>query len=319
MPYLVADVGGTNTRLAVFASGHGLRDIARYENDRFGSFLNLLADYCKTADLTGLTACCIAVAGPVTSSAARLTNRDWIFDLEKIAAALPSGPQTPVRLINDLAALGHALPTLGAAQVDTIRAPDSGHPANDQALVVGVGTGFNVCMVRMEKASATVLEAELGHASLPSRVFNRLQSAIGAKAAGFVRIEDLFSGRGIAQLHQIISDGQLLDGPEILAAYDPAAHDCITDTVELAAELLGLLARDLVFQYQPFRGLHFAGGAARGLLGSSAKAVFLQSLTAPGQFADHIRQVPVRVITDDAAALVGAARCASDLPAQSIC
>ena len=76
------------------------------------------------------------------------------------------------------------------------------------------------------------------------------------------------------------------------------------------ARLMGLLTRELVFQYLPLGGIHFAGGVSRGILGSPARATFLETVAASGPFADLIAQVPLRLITDDAAALTGAARLA---------
>ncbi|MDK3072294.1 glucokinase [Sedimentitalea sp. JM2-8] len=96
---------------------------------------------------------------------------------------------------------------------------------------------------------------------------------------------------------------------DILAAYagDPADGPA-RRTVNLMAHLLGVFARELVFQYLPFGGIHFAGSAARGILGSAARDLFLSGLEVPGRFSEQIAGVPIRLITDDAAALTGAAR-----------
>lgn len=300
MKLLVADVGGTNTRIAV-ASGMGLSGLARFENDHHGSFDEVLSAYLLNHDLPQLDRVAVAVAGPVTGDQARLTNRNWAFDVEALSSALPT-PGTPVRLINDLAALGHALPALAADQLTDLHEGAS-VAANDQALVVGMGTGVNVCLLK----GSTVFEAELGHASLPASVETALSEALGGRQSAFRTNEDLFSGRGLARLHQALS-GQARRGQEILAEYDSGGTDQACATVELAAHLAGLFTRELVFQYLPFRGLYFAGGAARGLLGSSARDIFLKAFLQGGNFADHLACVPIRLISDDGAALVGVAR-----------
>jgi len=315
MTLLVADVGGTNTRIAlVQTSGDRsltLSHVARYENDAYGSFYAVLNRYATKHSLPVLKGCCIAVAGPVTSTRAQLTNRDWSFDGAEIAAALPdmdAPPGVAVRLVNDLVALGYALPDLTPDQLLQMRPFGEEPGLNSQALVAGMGTGFNVCMVKTGRAGPTVIEAELGHASLPTSVRDQLVAALGDNADRFATIENLFSGRGLSHVYQILSGGREMRGQAILANYDPARRDVAAQAVELSARLLGTMARELVFQYLPFGGIHFAGGAAQGILGSAAKGVFLQAFAAPGPLKDHIALVPIRLITDDTAALTGAAR-----------
>ena len=68
------------------------------------------------------------------------------------------------------------------------------------------------------------------------------------------------------------------------------------------------LTREMVFQYLPLGGIHFAGSVARGVLSTDARVHFLKMFESDGPFSELIGQVPVKVITDDTAALVGVAR-----------
>lgn len=220
MTLLVADVGGTNTRIALARPDGGTRQtlthIGRYENDAYGSFYQVLTRYFTDYDLPPLKGCCIAVAGPVTSTRARLTNRDWSFDAAAIAAALPAAVAPPVgavRLVNDLVALGYALSDLAPDQLLQVRAAGCAPGLNNQALVAGMGTGFNVCMVKSGRSGPTVIEAELGHASLPASVRDPLVAELARGADRFATIEDLFSGRGLAQVYRILSGGGRKERP----------------------------------------------------------------------------------------------------------
>ena len=315
MSFLVADVGGTNTRIAVTQQARAGRPgpSVRLRNDDFADFTELLAAWRARQAPPPLAGACIAVAGPVSAGQARLTNRDWAFPPAEIAAALDLAPGRPVRLINDLAAQGHALAHLGGGQLADLRAaaPEAAPPpprqGNGQALVVGLGTGFNICLVARGASGAIVAEAELGHASLPQRVAAALAKALGPDAARFDSNESLFSGRGLTRLYQLVSGGQSRAGEAVIAAYDPAWGGAETRSVDLMADLLGLLARELFYVYLPLGGIHFAGGAARGILGSPARARFLAAFDRPGAFGDQAARVPLRLITDDAAALTGAA------------
>jgi glucokinase len=328
MTLLVADVGGTNTRIALLHRGQ-ISALERHQNTAFASFYDVLTGYANTHDLADLTGCCIAVAGPVALNRAKLTNRDWAFDADDIAAFLSNTMNRPklqsgavqsgavqsgaVHLVNDMVALGYSLHRLSPSQLSLIKPPSGGGMTNNQALVVGMGTGFNLCLVKTTPSGPVVMEAEMGHACLPANVSNLLAKMLGSKRDEFSTIEHLLSGRGLSRLYRALSGGDELTGPQILAGYDPARDDAATRTIELTAQALGLVTRELVFQYLPFGGIYFAGGAVRGILGSPAKDVFLDAFSAPGPFSDHIGMVSIHLITDDTAALIGAGQYAQNM------
>ncbi|MCB1339879.1 MAG: ROK family protein [Pseudooceanicola sp.] len=295
---LVADVGGTNTRLALAGPGGWLEDVARFANEDFDGFDAVLERY-LAGHPGAVAACCIAVAGPITPESARLTNRDWTISRDRVAERIGAR----VRLVNDLAALGHALPALGEGQIEVLRAGSGTGARNGQALVAGLGTGFNVCLAKATSEGLVVVEAELGHASLPLSVYEGLEAALGDKAACFPSVEHLFSGRGLTQLHRALT-----------GEADMAAHVIVENapqTVALAARLTGLLARQMVFQYMPLDGIRFAGSVGRGILGPLGRAAFLEAAEQhDGAFSGLVARVPLGLITDDAAALTGLARLA---------
>lgn len=304
MSVLVADVGGTNARLAILGADGALSPTQRFANDEFDSFGQVLQAYGRR-DLAG---CVVAIAGPVTPDQARLTNRDWVFRRPDIAGVLGLSGADRVRLMNDLAALGHALPGVASSQLTRIRPAGSAGGANGQALVVGIGTGFNVALVKLGPTGPTVLESELGHACPPSCVSTALAAAWGDAPERFPTNEEVFSGRGLSHVHQLLAGGTARAGAEILAEYHTdgnAAH-----SVDLVADLLGLLTQQLIYTYLPFDGVYFAGGVARGILGSPARARFLTALAASGPFAAQANSVSISLINDDAAALAGIAEVA---------
>lgn len=309
---LVADVGGTNARLALAGPDGALSAITRYPNEAYGSFYEVLHRFATDRVRGRVGAITIAVAGPVTSDRARLTNRDWTFEREALSRALPEQDRVPVRLVNDLAALGHSLPALGGDQVRLMRPATGAGPSNGQALVVGIGTGFNVCLAKSSPEGSMVIEAELGHSSLPASVVAAVEAAIGKAALGFPTTEDLFSGRGLVQFYRALSGGRESPAHEIVDA--AAEGDALArQTVEHVVRYLSLLTRQLVFQYLPLDGIYFAGSVARGLFGGNREEAFLESLPSDGPFEHLIAQVPLRVIADDAAALFGLTRLARPL------
>ena len=129
MRFIVADVGGTNSRLAL-ADGSGVHGatIRSYKNSRSQSFQDIIADYMAGHAIAAVDACCIAVAGPVTSQTARLTNRDWTIDAGQIARQVSA---RQVVLVNDLAALGNAIEDLTTTQLLPVK-PISARTASNR-------------------------------------------------------------------------------------------------------------------------------------------------------------------------------------------
>jgi glucokinase len=304
MTILIADVGGTNSRLALVSEGVP-HSVMRFTNRDFASFYDILAGFCSGRDLGDLAAVYLAIAGPVTPTRAQLTNLNWQFETGEIAAALPTN--VPVHLVNDLVALGHSLAGLQADQLSVVK-PSGAMQTNNQSLVLGLGTGVNICLVKDvgDTQPAVVIEAEQGHASLPQSVWSVLHDEVGDAARQINTTEELFAGRGLSRLYGIVTCGEERPGAEIAADYGQDMRS--TRTIDLSARLLGIYAREMVFQYLPLGGIHLAGSVARGILGTNARASFLKEFDATGPFSDLIDQVPVKVITDDAAALVGVAR-----------
>ncbi|MFN3646349.1 MAG: glucokinase [Gemmobacter sp.] len=300
MTILVADVGGTNCRFALGERGRGLRALARLANDAHADFAAALGSYLAAQGHPALSAACFAVAGPVTQGKAALTNRGWHFDTATLSAQLGA----PVRLINDLAALGHALPQLGpSASLAVWTPPAAIANPNGQRLVLGLGTGVNASLVATTGSTPVVLEAEAGHQSLPLSVARLLAPHVPDPGAPFPSTEELFAGRGLARLHGLLH-GTPQDGATIIAAH-AAGNPQATATLDLFARLMGAWVKDVALQYLPRDGLFLAGSVARGVIEAGFAPAFLGTFTSPHRFPDLVQSVPVRLLTDDMAALSG--------------
>lgn len=299
MTVLLGDIGGTNARLALARDGAIVPDsIRRFAGDDFARFDDVLGAYLAGQGAPALAAMCVAVAGPVAGGQARLTNRGWAFDADALAAQAGAGR---CRLINDLMALGYASAGLGPDGATVLRAGAAG-PGNGQSLVVGAGTGLNVCAVcALPGGALACLEAEEGHTHLPVPVMAALTAALGAGgAAEFASAEHAFAGRGLARLHALRS-GRMLAPAQIAQAADADAE--ADATMRLYAHLFGLYCRELALRFMPLDGLYLAGSVARNLARYGADF-------GAGLLADpvlrHIPQAcPVRIIRDDMAALQG--------------
>ncbi|NSY41640.1 glucokinase [Leisingera sp. ANG59] len=284
---LAADVGGTNTRLGLARDGVLLADtVQSYRNDGCSGFAEVMDRYLQGAAPEGVAEVAIAIAGPVTGSTARLTNRDWDFDAAALSQHL-NGAQ--VHLLNDLAALGQACPHLGAECLDKVIAPAGDTGGDGQRLVAGIGTGFNLSPVLQAGGQVQCLNVEYGHVSLPLDVAEHLRSHV-PEADAFATVENLFSGRGYAAVR----------------AHFPEDDTGAQNFQAFYANLLALLARNLMLAFLPAQGVYFAGAVARSILASPARAVFAERFQQPFELDARIT-APVHVILDDAAALKGCA------------
>ncbi len=282
---LVADLGGTNVRFGLVSGGSRPDHVERLRNDDFDSFSGALSRYWAGTGLPHLDEVAIAIAGPVIGDRARLTNRDWTIDAHRISDEL-GGPR--IRLLNDLNALGYAVPHLTGEDVELLT-PDC--PAGTdvrQALVAGIGTGFNVSPVLNTGTSIFCPVSEAGHTVMPADIADRLKADF-PDLPDMPTVEHCFSGRGFALLRGKWEERS--DYPSFLNYY---------------AELMGLLCRNLLLGFMPMSGIYFAGGVAREVLQSPARARFAQVFNSPFDLSDNL-EAPAYLIVDDTAALRGCA------------
>ncbi len=308
MTILLADMGGTTTRLALLRADGGVQCTVAWSNDNHEGPGPMLLRYLQQCGDPALRGACIAIAGPVgpaTSDELRLSNRDWSLQRNDLTAVLRLPGQEALRVVNDLTALALALSGLTSEQSVPLRplAPPPQPLGNGQALVVNCGTGFNVGLVKDTAAGPVTWEAELGHAALPVTI----AAELGAQAAHFPSLESLFSGAGLSRLHAARHGGAEIPAPSLVeaAGTDTAARETIT----LMVRLMGLLARDLIAAYLPRAGFYWAGSMARGVLGPPVSTPF-PPVTGAGPLREISETLPLWLITEDAAALCGLVRLA---------
>lgn len=302
---LVADVGGTNTRVAL-ARGKTLvtGTTERFRNAEHSGLETVLAEYLsKHRSLPERAA--IALAGPVRGTRADMTNLGWTVHATDLAR------MTGIRridLLNDLQAQGHALPYLPDGHLRVIReAPrDAG-----ARLVIGLGTGVNAAPVYPVGAGYIVPPAEAGHVHLPQQTDEdqRLARWLVARR-GFASVEDVLSGSGLERLYAYHAEqagsGPARDASAIMTALgegDPLA----TRTGRHYTRLLAQFTADLALVSLPFGGIYYIGGVARAFTPWMARFGFDAAFTDMGRFSDLVAQFPVALVEDDFAALTGCA------------
>lgn len=301
MAILLSDVGGTNARLALSRSGSiDAATVSRYRGDDFASYDDVIRRYLDEQGSPRIEAVCIAVAGPVASGAAQLTNRDWDFSEDRLIALTGAGRAL---IINDLVALGHAMAGPQGRATELLRDTSGLRARNGQSVVVNAGTGFNICVVcQPRQGRAVCMESEEGHTRLPEPVLRMLKQAVGDDIADFSSLEELFAGRGLARLHGRLSGHPVARAEDVTTA--AAEGDARAGaTLDLYTAMLGLACREFALRYLPLDGMYLAGSVAR--TAAARFDLFERNLLADGLMRDIPQAVPVRVIRDDMAALHG--------------
>ncbi|QXT38644.1 ROK family protein [Gymnodinialimonas ceratoperidinii] len=305
---LVADIGGTNTRVALAdAATVQVDSVRRYRNAEFDGIASVIARYLEDSgqNADGITGVCVAMAGPVHDGVGTLTNLDWRIDKAVLAEALTA---EHVAVLNDLQAQGHAIGNIAEADLETIL-PQPEVPETAAKLVIGLGTGFNACPVFDTKAGRFVPPSEAGHVSLPTSI-TELHPLLEnlTDSQGYPSVEEVLSGRGVSQLHAALH-GETVDPADILARIGEG-EALATDTGALFVKVLGDVAGNLALSHLPFGGVSLVGGVTRAFAPYLEQFEFAAAFRSKGRFSTFMEQFGVCVVSDDYAALTG---CASHL------
>lgn len=310
---LVADVGGTNTRVAL-ADGAVVdpSTIARFRNDDYADIAPVLQTYLAQQGQPEIQGACVAIAGPVRDSVGALTNRDWSIDLTRLMGATGA---LRGDVLNDLQAQGYALGAIAPEQsLELVAGKTPAGPATQ--LVLGVGTGFNMAAVFETPAGRFVPPAEAGHVNLPIRSEAELSLCHFVESAhGFPAIEDVLSGRGLERVYAWLAseagDPQERTAAEIMQSVDtdPRAEAAVRQFVAI----LGAVAGNLALIQLPFGGIYLVGGVARAVAPYFDRFGFEQAFRDKGRFSGFMQNFAVHMVTDDYAALTGCAAHLNDI------
>ena len=312
--YLVADVGGTNTRCAL-ADGPIVRadSVRRYANREFPDLAPVLTRFRSDTGCRQPDGACVAVAGPVADGVAELTNLAWSIDTARLVQA--TGARAGA-ILNDLQAQGHALDHLPSGAVrPVIEAPRREGAAR---LVIGIGTGFNAAPVHDTPSGRIVPASECGHANLPIRTDAELRLCqFVSSAHGFPAVEDVVSGRGLERVYRWLaaeagetterSAAEIMDG----IVDDPRAEAAVRQFIRI----LGTVAGNLSLIHLPLGGVSLVGGVARAVAPHLDAMGFAAAFRDKGRFAGFMGNFAVDVIQDDYAALTG---CAASLAERAL-
>jgi glucokinase len=318
--YLAGDIGGTNTRLALFSPEADDCDPVEsqtFPSQQFPSLEQILQTFLadKPYKLIGAS---FGIAGPIFGGRARITNLSWIVEQRTLRESLGG---IPVNLLNDLHAIAYAIPQLKPGDLEILI---SGEPAPEGAKgVIAPGTGLGEGFLVWNGERYQPFPSEGGHTSfgpetpLQLELLNHMDSIYD-----HVSYERVCSGIGITNLYTFLRDGKGYHEPAWLAeqlaevedptpiiataALENKAEIC-TQTMELFVSILGSEAGNLALKVLATGGIYLGGGIPRRILPLLEGNTFRQGFLDKGRFADILTSVPVYVITHPEAGVFGAA------------
>ena len=317
---LAADIGGTNSRLALVelpASGPVvIRRSRHYPSQDFPSLVAVVHAFLAEG-IEPIAGACFAVAGPIRMGECHATNLPWVVRAAELAAELQL---TSVRLINDFAAVGFGLHLLGPHDLATLQ---EGSPIADGPIaLLGAGTGLGSAFLLRDTMPHRVLASESGHMSFAPE--NALQAGLLEflrAEYGHVSYERVVSGAGLSNVYRyLVSSGWAGESPAVrreMQTTDPAAviteHAASGDdplcrrAVELFAGVYGAHAGNLALGVLATGGVYLAGGIAPRIVALLSEGEFLQAFRSKGRLSPFLDAIPVRVILNPDVGLLGAA------------
>ena len=319
---LAGDIGGTKTNLAVFSPEDGPRAPlaeATFPSARYPSLEMLVREFLSQVNLKANRAS-FGVAGPVAAGRATITNLPWVMDERQLQEALNL---LSVRLLNDLAAIAHAVPFLEPADLHPLNV---GQPALGGAIaVIAPGTGLGEAFLTWDGSRYRAHPSEGGHTDFAPT--NLLELELLRYLLGrfeHVSYERVCSGRGLPNIYAYLRDSGYAEEPawlaeQLAAADDPtpvianAALDgerpcelCVA-TLNAFVSILGTEAGNLALKVLATGGVYLGGGIPPRILPALQDERFMEAFRDKGRMRGLMHRIPVHVILNPKVALIGAA------------
>ena len=322
MLVLAGDVGGTSTRLAYFeADAQGLVVLAeaRYLSREHSSLVEIVRGFAKQYGQVAERAC-FGVAGPILEGRVRTPNLPWNIESSELAEVLGL---SQVRLINDLEANTYGIAALNEKDLLTLN-PGTADPAGTIA-VVSAGTGLGESLAYWDGNAHRPLPSEAGHADFAAR--NELEAELLLylqSKHGRVSYERVLSGPGLLDIYRFLRDRRYFpedeavmtemnagDAPAVItrAALDGRCPMC-GKALDIFVAVYGAEAGNAALRFLATGGVYLGGGIAPKISERLLGAPFMVAFTAKGRLSSLVQSIPVHVILNERAALLGAGRAA---------
>lgn len=316
---LAGDVGGTKVHLALYDFiGGKLKHTQdkQYPAKEYSGLEEIVKEFLGKDKVT---AACFGVPGPVRDGRLRLTNLPWTLDSRELSTGLGI---EHVFLINDLEANGYGIAELSAEQIYTLSEGDASQIGN--RALIAAGTGLGEGLLAWNGRIHIPYPSEGGHTDFGPRneAEVELLRFLQHKYNGRISYERVVSGMGLTNIYEFLREIRGMDEPKWLAeqiAAVPDPNSVITEmalsakseicekALDMFVSVYGAEAGNLALKVLSVGGLYVGGGIAPRILEKLKDGTFMKAFVDKGRLSQLLINMPVRIILDSRAALMGAA------------
>jgi len=322
---LAGDVGGTKVNIALAGAGEAGAELvaeSRYESADHDSLVSVVRTFLRAHEsaLGGrrVERACFGVAGPVVGDESILTNLPWSVDADALERDLGI---RDILFLNDLEATAYGLTLLAGDRLATLHA---GRPRGSTRAVIAAGTGLGAAILSEAEGLPRALPTEAGHVDFAPRDEEEDAFLAWLRARhGRVSVERVVSGPGLVAVYEFLRDSGRRDEPAWLAERLAATEDkgevisaaALAGEVAICEEALarfvsayGAASGNLALSCLSMGGLYVGGGIAPDILPALRDGRFRAAFLEKGRMREILADVPIRVILEPRAALLGAAQ-----------
>ncbi|MGW0804483.1 glucokinase [Nonomuraea sp. NPDC002799] len=303
LPWLVADIGGTNARFGLVTSpGARPSNVAVLAGADYATLGDAVTAYlAEHAGGVRPGAACLAVAGPIDGEHYQLTNSPWAGTVRDLH--LPY-----VRLLNDFEALAVSLPHLDPGDLVSLGGPELRHGVK---AVLGPGTGLGVGGLVPSRDGWTAVPGEGGHVTVPVVEAREVEIVRVLRSQGLPHVvaEHLLSGPGLVRLHRALAQVNGVAAPDLNASDIVARLDdsLCAETVEVFCGLLGGFAGNVALTMGARGGVYLGGGVLPRIVERVRTSNFRARFTSNPDMAHYLGDIGTALIVAAQPALTGAA------------
>jgi glucokinase len=319
---LAGDVGGTKCSLGLFLEeGNVLRSIfqLRLATRSYPGFEDLVEDFLSQSTAVdasskrpAIDAAGFGVAGVVAEGRHYSENLPWVVDASALTRKLNF---KNIALLNDLAATAASLEHLAPNDLAPVNV---GTPTRHATrAVIAAGTGLGEAILFWDGQKYQVAPAEGGQADFAPRTERAIQLlSYLRRQLPQVSCEEIVSGRGFRRIHEFLDPAvrhESFSSPEANAAGEITQRaldgSCLVcrESLEFWVEIFGAAAGNFALQTMALGGIYIAGGIAVKLLPRLQEGIFFKSFCGASKLSPVLARIPVAVVMNEDAPLLGAA------------
>jgi glucokinase len=322
---LAGDVGGTKTALALFEErGRALAVVRERVLASHGhaTLEDAIRQFLLEGPAVSVDAACVGVAGPVIDGRCTATNLPWVIDEASLAARIST---RRVRLVNDLEATGHGVLGLSPSALAPLQ---TGSPRKGTMALIAAGTGLGEVLLVWDGRRHRVVGSEGGHTDFAPRTDlegDLLQFL--RKEFGRVSYERVVSGPGLYNIYRFLlaTDGapegewlrSRMESGDPSAVVAEAALDRgdprAVQALDLFVSIYGAEAGNLALKALAVGGVFVGGGIAPKIRAKLEDGTFVSAFRDKGRLGEMMASIPVHLVLEPRAALLGAAAIARSL------